>query len=67
MSVFDGLVALAVLGAFGWMIFVRVAEKSPRVKAWLDSLKEKKDDLQNKVPGAEEFSQQIHPGKEALM
>ena len=67
MSVMDGLVALGVLGAFGWMIFVRVADKSPKVKAWLKDMKDKKDNMKDKVSGVSEFSQQIHPGRESLM
>lgn len=38
MSLFDGIIALGVLGTFGWVILTRMAARSPRIREQLQSL-----------------------------
>ena len=57
MSLFDGLVAVGVILGFMWIIFVKVAEKNPKVQQWVLNLKNKKDELPIPTPG--DTSQQV--------
>ncbi len=65
MSILDGLVALGVIGAFFWIIFVGVASKNPgmmeRMKEWF------KDKPKEKLKEPMEKLQQVYDERRSIM
>ena len=67
MALLDGLIVLGILGALGWIIYGRLAQKNPKIREMTEGIGFKFVDKIPFVPDKPDKFQQVYDEKRTMM